>query len=107
MAKEIQIKGFICEKCGKVYSYLDSATNERMANNCCMQYHCQDCGVETPKYQTLRDNCDEIRKFNNAKKPIAITKIARTKAKIGRKIKNFESIRLDSVSDKYKGVMSL
>ena len=68
MAKEIQIKGFICEKCGKVYSYLDSATNERMANNCCMQYHCQDCGLETPKYQTLCDKCENIRNFNKAKK---------------------------------------
>ena len=42
--KVINLKGYMCDKCGKIY------TDKYMAEICCKQYYCEECGKPTPKY---------------------------------------------------------
>lgn len=60
--KEIQIKAYQCEKCGKIY------TDKYLAEICCKQYHCEDCGKETEKYRILCHECAEKRRYEKAEK---------------------------------------
>lgn len=60
--REIKIKAYQCEKCGKVY------TDKYLAEICCKQYHCEDCGKETEKYRMLCQECAEKRRYEKAEK---------------------------------------
>lgn len=60
--KEIQIKAYQCEKCGKIY------TDKYLTEICCKQYHCEECGKETEKYRMLCEYCSEKRRYEKAEK---------------------------------------
>ncbi|MGM9543767.1 MAG: hypothetical protein ACI3T9_02160 [Romboutsia timonensis] len=62
MAKEIAIKGYECEKCGKAY------VTEYEADICCKEYFCEDCGTKLDNHMSLCSSCSEKRAFNKAKK---------------------------------------
>lgn len=68
MAKKVQVDGYMCEKCGKVYAGGGIGTDEYLANMCCKQYYCEDCGKPTEKYNLVCPECSEKRKFDKAKK---------------------------------------
>ena len=68
MAKKIQVNGYMCEKCGKIYAGGGIGTDEYLANMCCKQYYCEDCGKPTEKYNYVCPQCLEKRKFNKATK---------------------------------------
>ena len=36
--KVVDLKGYMCDKCGKIY------TDKYMAEICCKQYYCEECG---------------------------------------------------------------
>lgn len=60
--KEIQIKAYMCDKCGKIY------TDKYLAEICCKQYYCEKCGKPTPKYSLECNECKEKRIYDNATK---------------------------------------
>lgn len=62
MAIRREIVVYECEKCGKQYS------NEYVADICCKQYYCEDCGKPTEKYCLVCPECHEKRVYNKAKK---------------------------------------
>ncbi|MBP3887629.1 MAG: hypothetical protein J6F30_08250 [Cellulosilyticum sp.] len=62
MAKEVSIKGYQCEKCGKAYAF------ENQADDCCKEYFCRECGVKLDKYHTLCERCKEKVAYEKAKK---------------------------------------
>lgn len=68
MAKKVQVTGYMCEKCGKIYAGGGIGTDEYLANMCCKQYYCEDCGKPTEKYNYVCPECSEKRKFIKAKK---------------------------------------
>lgn len=68
MAKKIQVDGYMCEKCGKIYVGGGIGTDEYLANMCCKQYYCEDCGKPTEKYNYVCPQCSEKRKFDKATK---------------------------------------
>lgn len=68
MAKKVKVDGFMCEKCGRVYAGGGIGTDEYLANMCCKQYYCEDCGEPTEKYWLVCPECAEKRKFNKAEK---------------------------------------
>lgn len=60
--KEVQLKGYMCEKCGKIH------LNKDAAELCCKQYYCEECGVETERYYLLCPTCAEKRNYEKATK---------------------------------------
>ena len=62
MAKKVQVTAYLCEKCGKQYP------TEYLADICCKQYYCENCGQPTEQYHLLCKECSEKRKFDRAKK---------------------------------------
>lgn len=60
--KATQIKVYECGICKKVYF------DEKIAEDCCKNYNCEDCGVEIPRYRLLCDTCSLKRKFEKAEK---------------------------------------
>jgi len=62
MAKEVQIKAYKCEKCGKIWG------GKYVAKTCCKEYHCDTCGVKTRQYWTRCNRCSEKNDFDKAKK---------------------------------------
>lgn len=60
--KVVDLRGYMCDKCGKIY------TNRDMAEICCKQYYCEECGKPTPKYIMRCDECQEKYIYNRAKK---------------------------------------
>lgn len=68
MAERVQIYGYKCEKCGKIFAGGGIGTDEYLANICCKQYYCEDCGKPTEKYNMVCGECMEKRKFDKAKK---------------------------------------
>ena len=53
---------YVCETCGGLY------VNETAANNCCKQYRCEVCGVETPPFRLKCEACSEKARFEKARK---------------------------------------
>lgn len=68
MARKVEVIGYMCEKCGKIYADQRTNMNEYLANICCKQYYCEDCGKPTEKYNYVCPECSEKRKFAKAKK---------------------------------------
>lgn len=68
MSKKVTLEGYICEKCGKVYAGNGNGTDKYLADTCCKQYYCEDCGKPTEKYWLVCEKCAEKRKFKKAKK---------------------------------------
>ncbi len=62
MAKKVQVTAYLCEKCGKQYP------TEYLADICCKQYYCENCGQPTEQYRILCRECAEKQKFDKAKK---------------------------------------
>lgn len=62
MAKEVSIKGYQCEKCGKAYAF------ENQADDCCKEYSCSECGIKLSKYHTLCETCKEKIAYGKATK---------------------------------------
>ncbi len=60
--KEVQIKTYMCDNCGKIW------TNKYLAEICCKQYYCEDCGKPTPKYAMRCEECQEKYIYNRATK---------------------------------------
>lgn len=60
--KVVNLKGYMCDKCGKIY------TDKYIAEICCKQYYCEDCGKPTPKYIMRCDECKEKYIYNRATK---------------------------------------
>lgn len=62
MAIEVKIKGYQCEKCGKVF------IKEELAECCCKEYVCAVCGRKTNKYVTKCEECKEKEYYDKARK---------------------------------------
>lgn len=60
--KIIDLKGYMCDECGKIY------TDKYMAEICCKQYYCEECGKPTPKYIMRCDECQKKYIYNKATK---------------------------------------
>lgn len=58
--KIVDLKGYMCDKCGKIYA------DKYMAEICCKQYYCEDCGKPTPKCIIRCDECQEKYIYNKA-----------------------------------------
>ena len=56
--KIIDLKGYMCDECGKIY------TDKYMAEICCKQYYCEECGKPTPKYIIRCDECQKKYIYN-------------------------------------------
>ena len=68
MSKEITLTGFMCDKCGKIFATGNKQSDKYLADNCCKQYYCEDCGKPLPKYQYVCDSCLDKRRFEKATK---------------------------------------
>ena len=62
MATKKNIGIWACDKCGTLY------TSKYAADICCKQYHCEVCGVETPRYILKCESCQEKARFDKAAK---------------------------------------
>ena len=60
--KVVNLKGYMCDKCGKIYM------DKYMAEICCKQYYCEECGKPTPKYIMRCEECQKKSIYNKAKK---------------------------------------
>jgi len=60
--EKIQIWGYRCTKCGKIYN------GELSAEICCKTYYCDTCGIETKKFITRCDTCREKIIYDKATK---------------------------------------
>ena len=53
---------YVCDKCGKMYF------DKYVAEICCKDYFCEDCGAPTPKYHLVCEKCSKKRRYEKATK---------------------------------------
>ena len=62
MSTKREIVVWECDTCHKQYP------NQYLADICCKQYFCEDCGKPLPKYRLLCEECSNKRNYEKAKK---------------------------------------